>query len=65
LIFRVPDRGSVNPSALGDGLECMEETFRRILARYLKKDSFSFMPVFLVLREKARMRGYKSRMAVC
>ena len=35
--FRVPDRGSVNPSPLGDGSGCMEKAFNIIPTRLLKR----------------------------
>jgi hypothetical protein len=37
----------------------MEKVFNIISTQLLTEDSFSFMPVFWVLREKARKRGYE------
>ena len=70
MVFRVPDRGSVNPALLGDGSVCMQMMFSRVLTRLSIKGSFSLRDDCMdaggramqdAIAEKVRMRGYKSR----
>jgi hypothetical protein len=57
-LFRVPDRGSVTPSSLGDGSGCMEKAFNIIPTRLLKEG-------FLLPPGEGQEEGYESRRSVC
>jgi hypothetical protein len=67
--FRLIDRGSVNPSPLGDGSQCKDELFSNNYPGYEKLNSFSLRDACMdagvraqhgALAGKVRMRGYES-----
>ena len=69
IILEYPDRGSVNPSPLGDGSQCKDELFSNNYPGYERLNSFSLRDACMdaggrakhgAIAGKARMRGYES-----